>query len=521
MSESSRRRGPRFVLAGCLTLAATAHGSNGLETPDIGTVNLGRGGAAFLALDDGLVAFFNPARLASLSSSVHVGGSLIFSSQCFTRLGEDGQPVSPGNDIPGPGADGGPGAEVCSEHPPFVNPQLAGNVRITDRIGVGLSVAGPHGIGTLSWPESISYSSNFGDRTQPAPQRYMLVERSSALVFPTLSVGVQVLDKAAHGVGLSLGAGFIWGISTIRSTSFVESTSAGENDVAADDFFRSGNGDVQVNLDAKDLFVPGFVVSAMAETTVASDRNLEFGAWFRWQDDIRAGLDAELHARYWQAGGTPDSAAQSDEFTTNAKDAGTMTIAIPMEAKVGVRYAKRRPGAMVASFDPLATDEYDIELDVTWANNSSFEALEVAFEGDVDVQGTPGQLPNNSSVPHNWKDVVGARLGGSFVVMPSRLALRAGGFFETAGQAPEDLHVDFHMGPKLGLGLGGTVRIGPVDLSAAYQHTFFFDLDNGGEGNLLAASGDQSAGQKSRQTVNGGKLSGNMNELALGATVRF
>lgn len=60
-----------------------------------------------------------------------------------------------------------------------------------------------------------------------------------------------------------------------------------------------------------------------------------------------------------------------------------------------------------------------------------------------------------------------------------------------------------------------------MDLSAAYQHTFFSTLDNKGNGAIRGLSGDRSAGLRSRQAINGGSLRASLNEVGLSGTVRF
>ena len=94
-------------------------------------------------------------------------------------------------------------------------------------------------------------------------------------------------------------------------------------------------------------------------------------------------------------------------------------------------------------------------------------------------------------------------------------------FFESQGQGEEYLNLDFHLGPRFGVGGGGTVRLGPVDVSVAYQHTFFGELSNGGKGDLLAISGDMSTANRSRQAVNGGSLRSSLNEVGLAGTFHF
>src|SRR5262249_42893602 len=178
--------------------------------------------------------------------------------------------------------------------------------------------------------------------------------------------------------------------------------------------------------------------------------------------------------------------------------------------------------------DPMSEDLFDIEADFTWANDSAVDAVEVRLRGDpsvggapIAIAGTPGTAPGNADVPHNWRDVVGVRLGGDFVVLPNLLALRTGGFFESSGQDDAHLNVDFDASWRFGLSAGATVRLGPVDVAAAYQHTFYGTLDNGGQGAVHGLSGDATSQFRTLQAVNGGKLTSSLNEVALGGTLRF
>ncbi len=542
-------------LAGLLALTAPsfAWANSALDSPDNGALQLGRGSAWLARADDPLAVYYNPAALSRQATGVHLGAHFIFLDRCFSRLREDGKPVSPGDSevfFPGPGAPGGPEAEVCADAALIPNPQLAATVRITDDLAVGLAVVTPHGVGKLSWPESVELAEGNGP-SQPAPNRYLLTEADSLLLFPTLSVSYAVTRD------ISIGAGFVWGLATVDFTNFSESTSGAiPSDVPPNDnFARNGAGDIKANLKGKDLFIPGFVIGALWSATPSFD----VAGWFRWSDAVDGSADLYLQSNYWAPNGTKKEGTGGGDDKANitdVKDAGRIGLKIPMEAKLGVDYHHARTGGPKPKWadtarrvrDPLSEDLFDVELDLTWAHNSAVDAVELRFLGDPDiggqqihVNGTPGNVPTNGDVPHEWKDVLGVRLGGDYVVLPNTLALRAGGFFETKGQDDEYLNLDFHVGSKVGLGGGATVRIGPIDVSVAYQHTFFGDIDNGGKGCVAGLSGDASPEQKdssntcgknsdgtrtygpfrTRQAVNGGKLTSSMNEVALGGTLRF
>ncbi len=512
-----------LVAAAVVSSASSAWASDGIEVPDSGALQVGRGGAWVARAEDPLAAYMNPAAMSFQASGVHVGVHLMFQSSCFARVDEQGNPISPGNNIPGPGAESGPDPDTCATSI-FPNPQLAAVFRITDRFALGVAAVGPHAVGNVSWPESIDFTLANNARTQPAPNRYLLVNQSSVLFYPTISASFALIPDE-----LSIGAGFVWGIANAEFSTFTESTSS----TRKDDFTR----DVKATLSASDFFIPGFLVGL----DWRASKRLDFGAWFRWSDDVHSeATHLKLESNYWLAGGTKnDSPCPSTDPTCNLTDeeeAGTFRIAIPMEAKLGVRYhhplpaSRRFPrwaahGALVGKpgyvRDPMSEDLFDVELDFTWANNSAFDAVHISFKPGIDVKGTPGQVPVDGDIPHDWKDVLGVRWGGDVTIFPSFLAVRGGGFFESKMQRDELLNLDFDGGWKAGISFGGTVRLGPADLHLAYQHVFFETLDNEGKGIVHALSGDATSNFRSLQPVNGGKLSQQLNELALGATFRY
>ena len=541
-----RRAGGLVAALALLLSTGSAAASTAIESPDNGVQQTGRGGAWFVRADDPLAAYFNPAAMAFQASGVHVGAALMFQSRCFTRQGPGATPVSPGGPIPGPGtvaADGdkfvAPPAATCGTGGGlFPNPNLAAVFRVSDRFAVGLAVVGPHTDGHNTWPESLPYTNKFGfseikdasgkqvPLTQPSPNRYMLVESDALLLFPTLSVAYAPTDT------LSFGVGFTWGIATASFTNFAEALKNGDQK-SPENFTH----DIRAKLDAKDMFMPGVVLSALWMPS----KNLDLSAWFRWQDSFRTDTaDVTLEANYWQANGLK---APTNDVTPHV-DKGTLKLNLPMEAKLGLRYHQARENSKRPSWatksatrrvrDPLSEELFDIELNFTWANNSAIDQLYLSFQPGLAVNlggGATAVLPTNANIPHYFKDVIGVRLGGDVNVLPNRLALRAGGFFETKGQDDEFLGLDFDNAQKYGAGVGATLRLGPVDVSASFQHTFFGTLDNKGDGAVHALSGDASSCavllnegntcNRSTQAINGGKLEQSLNEVGLGASVRF
>jgi long-chain fatty acid transport protein len=546
-------RTARALTALAAALAATAasgvaSADSGIDSPDSGVVQLGRGSAWVARADDPLAAFFNPAAMAFQATSVHLGAQLIMKSSCFTRVGPNGQPYAPDNGIPAPilaGQTGtGPSATVCGDTPPFPNPQIGAVFRVHKQVAIGLALVAPHSAGKTTWPESLSYTNAFGfPATEPSPQRYLLTNSNALIVFPTVSVAYAPLDN------LSFGVGFVWGIGTASFTTFSEAVSpAPSPGMPATD--HSGN-DVKAELTAKDFFIPGVILSALWMPT----SNLDIAGWFKWSDALKASTDLTLTSEYFGPNGAvqtkycgtlkPPQGAGCN--VTNAQNAGTIQVNIPMEAKLGLRYHMPRTGEIESPAwasredrkvrDPLSQDVFDIELDFTYANNSALQNLQLSFHPGITIAdgtaGGVGQVPTNANIPHDWQDVVGIRLGGDWNVIPNRLALRTGGWFETAGQTAKYLALDFDVAMKGGVAGGLTVRAGPIDISAAYQHTFYATLNNGGNGGIYALSGDGSGCMSSKspsfsqgcyrswQAVNGGSLTQNLNEVGVSGTARF
>jgi long-chain fatty acid transport protein len=138
--------------------------------------------------------------------------------------------------------------------------------------------------------------------------------------------------------------------------------------------------------------------------------------------------------------------------------------------------------------DPLATDVFDLEADLTWANNSSLDTIEIRFPGDATGKGSlpvagvaGGEIPPNADQKRGYKDVFGIRVGGDFNVLPDKLALRAGGFFETSALEPQYQNIDFAASMRFGLAIGATYRIrfgegdktSALELMLGYGHVFF------------------------------------------------
>ncbi len=484
--------GSGVVVALGLLAARTAEASNVTEFPDNGSEQMGRGGAWVARASDPLAAFYNPAGLAGQDTKLTLQVNLPFLQTCFSRVKAANDTTPDPLAVPdSQGVYRFP--KVCGDVGTFPVPTLGLNVKVNKRVGLGFLVLGPNGAAASSWPEFVQDSTG---KLQAGPSRYLLTYSNALFLTPTIAVGWEPTDN------LRLGASFQWGIA---SATFSNASTAINSDGLA-----PRDNDVKATLNASSFFVPGFTLGALWSPSSMVD----LAAWYKWSAPIDTSLAGSMSvqsfASYYALGspviqgntaqpdcvdgkGTPTSVCGSN-FT------GHLKLPVPMEAKLGVRIHKLRHGldeAVVAHRrDPMSQDVWDLEADITWANDSAIDNLEVRFPssatgtGQIPVNGTGGTLPPNADVPHHFRDVLGVRVGGDYNALPDRLAVRAGAFFESQAADSRYQNIDFVSGARVGLAVGGTLRIptrkdaspekgGLIELSLGYMHMFVTDLNNG------------------------------------------
>lgn len=506
-------------IAAALSLALVSSrtdASTGYEFPENGTEQLGRAGAWTARASNSLATFFNPAGLAGQPSSLLLNSSLIWQKNCLKRTYPDGNPVRLGNG----GAYQYPN-EVCNEDSgtPFPNPQLAGVLRLSDRLGLGLAVLGPSTRGQFTFPSHVTGSRVGGvEREVPGPQRYLLQSDELLFLWPQIGIGWEPIDD------LRFGASLIWGIARLKFSILAAGRSAGET-IQNYPYLAEQYLDFQADIDVKDLFVPGFTVG----TLWSPSPNIDVAAWYHWMDDIRAKGDMAVEGSVY--GDPPHQRPSSRNSVRAPKDSVQVVAPWPMQARVGFRWHQPRDGTNPKVRDPIANDVWDIELDMTWANNSHFKYLDATIPDGVflEVHNPADPNPNSSvtfamptdaRVPHHWKDSFGFRLGGDYVMLPNRLAARAGAFFDSEAQDPKYLNVDYVPSRKFGLHVGGTVRFGALDLMVAYAHVFYQGLDNQGDGKTQGLAGAAPT-YRTDYPVNGGSNRSVINALSFGASHSF
>ena len=489
----------RSLVTGCavLTCALPAAASNVTEIPDNGSEQMGRGGAWVARASDPLATMYNPAGLAGQPTRLTLQVNLPFQVTCFHRMRD---PNDTTTDTALLSADGKYYPNVCDDTGTFPVPQLALTIRATKRLGIGILVGAPSGAAGQAWPEFVQTSAG---QNYPAPERYLATYSNAFFLTPTIGVGWEPVDH------LRFGASFIAGIANATFSN----GSMGNNLPSSD----PRTNDIKATLSTSTAFVPGFTVGALW----SASKWFDVAAWYKWSAPVDASADVKTFAGYYALGGPVTEGNSAASCASGppvcGPGLGHVKLPVPMEAKLGFRFHQPRKGLDLEGGDehrrdPMAQDVWDAELDFTWANDSAIDAIHISFpqdasgNGTIPVAGTPGTVPPNADVPHNYNDVLGVRLGGDYNAIPNKLAIRAGAFFESQaastvnGQAPY-MATDFAAGARIGLALGATLRIplkknapptegGAIELSAGYMHMFMFDLNNDGSaGGIRALAG--------------------------------
>ncbi len=477
------------ALGALVSMPRTAGATTIFEYPDNGSEQMGRGGAWVARASDPLAAFYNPAGLAGQQTRLTLQSNFSLQSTCYTRQ------LAANDNTDEALADPKTGQfpQVCGDKNLQIGPQLAFTYRLSDRVGIGfMPIIGPSAAaGKQSWP---TFMNDANGKPQPAPQRYLLLNSNLLLLTPTIGVGVEVVDN------LRLGASFQWGIASFDFTS----GAAGTNGAAiAGARPEPSTNDVTAELKGHDYFIPGFTLGGLWSAT----DSLDVAGWYKWSAPISTTGDIQTQANYFTTRVANGDTSQVKYGDTSQTDCGTgmpnvtacgsgnnanVRLVIPMEAKVGLRFHKLRGGVPAQAHlrDPMSQDIFDVETDLTWANNSANDYLQIRFPGDangegvIPINGTPGYAPPNSDVRHHFKDVVGIRVGGDWNALPDQLAVRAGGFFETNGQDMTYQNLDIIGAQKFGFALGGTYRIhfgqrtSALEISLGLMHVFYADEDN-------------------------------------------
>jgi hypothetical protein len=227
---------------------------------------------------------------------------------------------------------------------------------------------------------------------------------------------------------------------------------------------------------AVDLFMPALTFGAY----VKPSRKLRFAGTFNWSDGLNGRGDITFTTNYFHQGavGSEPLPLQNDPVKLRQ-----IRLAQPWTATLAARFVQPLAADTNGS-DPLKDERFDVELDGSFVANRATGGGHVEVADDFTLEfrradGTP-QMPlsvktkdlEEINVERHAMNLWVVRLGGSLTVIPNKLGVSAGGFFQTRSVEPSYASLDNFGFRRVGLGLGVNVRLGKFDVMAAYSHVF-------------------------------------------------
>jgi len=408
------------LLVALSSAAAPRARAGAFYLPERGARALALGGAFIAGADDLNAQWLNPAALTRLSNglSLYVDLGLIFSDQSFLRQ-DDPEVTRKDPEY----ANGFP--TVHDQGPPFPDPSLAvaSNFGLEDFVFC-LGAYGPYA-GTNEWPAD-------------GPQRYSLVNLSALEFFIQFSAAWRPSKYLAVGIGLQ------WVVTAIKQRLVISAYPG------VFGWPEERSLDTLAEVDVTDSFSPSGNVGLLITPLTGFD----------------IGLSAQL----------PVSAAAKGKLTVNKPshyyfsdvevvgDQINVGLDFPLILRLGLRVYE----------DKL----WSFELASVYEMWSALDEIPVSPGGDgiafVGVPGIGTYRVKDFAIEQNYDDVISLRAGGWWAPGAGDVTVRAGFFYESGAPPDQTLTVLDIDGDKIGITLGGTVRLGnyQIDLTAAWIDTF-------------------------------------------------
>jgi long-subunit fatty acid transport protein len=419
------------VLLGFGVMAGAAFAEGGYYSGPLGGRAAGRAGAVTARADDLSAILYNPAGLANLDATlVEIGNQASYNAYSYTRA----PTLDYGNVDPTTGVAPLATFNKVSNGRPWqgVVPMLSVASKLGRKDwGFALAAYAPPGIGNMSFPMG-------------GGQRYLMLDREAIFLKYVASAAWK------YGDVFGVGASAEWIHVPLLKYSLV---------IDASPFAQTAN-PVSSNLD---------MVATMKGSSLFTF-NAVLGAWYKPVPSLVFGISGQVVPANIVTKGNlsvvPLDSAWGDVTLTRdgsrATDV-TVTLPLPLLARAGVRYRH-----LVNN-----SERFDVELDVeyvTWSRVKQFtidgvvggKGLQANYAGDV-------VNINRIDIEKRWRDTIAVRLGGDYAAIPGRLALRAGGYYESGVADPAYANVDFTGAAQFGGALGVSVFFRRLELVAAYM----------------------------------------------------
>jgi long-chain fatty acid transport protein len=426
----ARLLGISAALAG-LAFASGARADGGYYSGVKGAVASGRGGAFVAKADDVSAVELNPAGLTHIGTTIiQIGNRFSYNQHSFTR---------------NPTLDWGVPAGTT---PPYVEFPEVRNQTPWQALDPFIGIASNFGL--EDWAFAAALYSPAGTAREVYPedggQRYMMVRRNAQMINYALSAAWK------HQETFGFGATVKW--IAVPSLEYGLIIDGSPYNMTANPVKSSL--DIRADVKGKDLFT----------------LNAILGAWVRPTPNLELGLSGQIlpstihtQSNLSVAFAHPSSDPSVDNSITLARNGTpandvTLDLPLPMNVRLGARYRQMKEDYEL----------FDVELDgnyETWSRVSTFRLDSNNLIASYRGQNVPiGVIDLQKS----WQNTLGLHLGGDFAIVPKRMTVRAGVYYETPVSKPPYANIDFPQGAQFGGALGASIFVGKVQISLATEY---------------------------------------------------
>lgn len=387
------------ALAGLL-LSPAAVRASGFAIYEQGARGMGLAGAYAAQTSDPSALFHNPAGIAFLKGKhLYFGGTLIAPTSDFT------------GDSPFPGA----GVTEEGDAGILFPPAADYSHQITERMVVGVGVHAPYGLRTRWKNRDTTFTGRFISKETRV---------QSLSINPT--VAFRLADRLAVGGGLDVRFS---SVSLKRNAGAVDPFTLAVKDVAA------------VDLESDTTTDLGFDIGILAKAT----DQLAFGLSYRHK--VTADFPGTANFALIPTGNPQFDGAVAGQLPSGAVPVTTQ-IAFPSLVVAGVYYD---------------FGDWTIAADVDFQQWSSFDEVEITFEGRPDLATTIEEDYESSRI---YRIGLERRLNDSWVV-------RGGYFYDESPSPPESVSPILPDADRHGIAAGFTYAAGSWNVDVAYWYLIF------------------------------------------------
>ncbi|HVU06158.1 MAG TPA: hypothetical protein VHE30_30615 [Polyangiaceae bacterium] len=459
----------RTSTAGALLFGTSFAGTAlaaGTELLPGGNQSVARGGAVAARAEDPMVLANDPAGLALLE-----GNQIILDlvtpipHMCVDPYGYYGWGAYGGSsefgDSLSPDYANAPLPKVCNSAKVATLPDLAYAGKLSKNVGVGFGFVAPVLLPGMQYGGSDG-TMNTPNGPRPTPTRYSLVKQEVPFALnPTAGIGYRPIPQIA--VGLQVQVLMV----KARATAVQNAVSG-----------TQPSSDWLATLETRDYFVPSVTASLHTKPV----KPVDLVVAFKYTENFDGAGSVTYETNTFHHGAKSGPVPYGNAPIPIAD----IQVGMPWQLTFAARYAQPlRERKLGGLGDPMDTELWDVEADFGYqlagiARNSidvGGDATVYTREAGTSLKKTTAQNLGATAIDPHRKTAYQARLGGSYSVVPQQFQVDAGTFWESRSVDPEYADIDSFAFQRVGLGLGGVVRIGSFDLRFAYSHIFSETLD--------------------------------------------